>query len=249
MDLGLTGKRALITGSSRGIGLAIARSLAAEGCLTTLHGRDEARLAASARSIPSSDWISADLATDDGPARLIDTFIDRHGSLDVLVCNVGDGRSKQGMLEAQDDWMRQLQVNLLVATATCSAAIPRLGVGASIVCISSICGRAALGCPLAYGSAKAALDHYVRGAARHLGARGIRINAVSPGNILFPGSTWEGKQRDKPDEVSAMLAREVPLSRFGTPDEIAACVTFLASSRAAFVTGHIMVVDGGQTRS
>jgi 3-oxoacyl-[acyl-carrier protein] reductase len=123
-----------------------------------------------------------------------------------------------------------------------------LRTGSAIICISSICGLAALGAPVTYSAAKAALNATVKGLARPLAKEGIRINAVAPGNILFPGGTWDRKLQEDKDGVEAMLTREVALGRLGTPGEIAGLVTFLASPRAGFITGAIYVADGGQLR-
>jgi 3-oxoacyl-[acyl-carrier protein] reductase len=119
----------------------------------------------------------------------------------------------------------------------------------AIVCVSSICGLAALGAPVTYSAAKAALNATVRGLARPLAQKGIRINAVAPGNILFEGGTWARKLAENKAGVEDMLAREVPLRRLGKPDEIADVVGFLASPRAAFITGTVIVADGGQLRA
>jgi 3-oxoacyl-[acyl-carrier protein] reductase len=170
--------------------------------------------------------------------------------LDVLVCNVGSGASMPPGSETQAEWHRVLALNLLSATNAVSACAPLLRRNSgSIVCISSICGLEALGCPLPYGAAKAALNSYVRGAARWLGADGIRINAIAPGNIVFPGSVWERKLREDEAGVKAMLDRDVALRRLGNPEEVADLTAFLASPRSSFTTGAVYVLDGGQVRS
>jgi 3-oxoacyl-[acyl-carrier protein] reductase len=119
----------------------------------------------------------------------------------------------------------------------------------SIVFISSIAGLESLGAPLPYGAAKAALEHYSKDLSRRVGMHGVRVNTVAPGNVLFPGGTWQQKLDADSAKVTSMIAAEVPLSRFGTPREIGAAVAFLASDRAAFITGACLVADGGQTRA
>ena len=174
----------------------------------------------------------------------------KFGRLDILICNVGSGRSLPAIEETAAEWERMLRLNLYSAALMVRAAASLLERGGgSVVCISSICGLEALGCPLAYAAAKAALNSYVRGAARPLAKRAIRINAVAPGNVIFPGSIWEQKLSEAPAQVEEMLNREVSLARLGSAEEISACVAFLASSRASFMTGEVVVVDGGQVRS
>lgn len=251
MDIGLSGKVALVTGSSRGLGRAIAASLHAEGCHVMLNGRDREALERQARELGANAAAAAADVTDPAACRDLVRKTEEHfGRLDILVCNVGSGASVPPGRETLDEWRRVFDVNLASATNVVEAAGELMGrQGGAIVCVSSICGLEALGAPVTYSAAKAALNAYVRGIARPLAARGVRINAVAPGNLLFEGSVWERKLSENAGAVQAMLDREVALKRLGSPEEISNFVTFLASPRAAFATGAMFVVDGGQVRS
>ncbi len=250
MNLELAGKVALVTGSSAGIGLGIARVLAHEGATVVLNGRDAARLEDARVAIPDASSFVADVRDPAGCQRLVQDIVARHGRLDILVCNVGSGASVPPGQETPEEWRRVLDINLHASTQMVWAATDALAsAGGNAVCISSICGLEALGCPVPYAAAKAALESYVRNVARPLGKRGVRINSVAPGNILFAGSTWERKLAADEPGVNAMLQSEVALRALGRPEDVAQLVAYLASPMAAFITGATYVVDGGQTRS
>ena len=252
MKLELEGKVALVGGASRGIGLAIAKALAAEGCTVILSARGQAALDAAVTEVGGTAWGEvADLTDPAACACLVAAVEDRFGRLDVLVANAGSGASVAPGRETPGEWRRVIELNLFTATNLIGAARPLLARdgGGSIVCVSSICGREALGAPVTYSAAKAALDAAVNGLSRPFAAEGIRINGVAPGNILFPGGTWDRKQSENPEAVAAMLARDVPQGVLGRPEDVADAVVFLASARAAFITGAVLVVDGGQTRT
>ena len=251
MDLELSQRVALVTGSSRGLGLAIARKLADEGCLVVLNGRDTAVLEQSQQQIDNVALaLKADVTSPDECAWLMQQIEARLGRLDILVCNVGNGTSVPPGKESPEEWNRVLGVNLNSATNVIAAAEHLLSDSrGAVVCISSICGQETLGAPVTYSAAKAALNSYVRSISRPYAAKGIRINAVAPGNLLYEGSVWECKLAEDASAVQAMLDREVAQRRLGTPEEIADWVVFLSSPRASFATGETFVVDGGQVRS
>jgi 3-oxoacyl-[acyl-carrier protein] reductase len=252
MNLDLDGKVALVGGGSRGIGLAIAKALAAEGCKVVLAARDRQGLDAAVVEVgESAHGEVADLTNPADCERLVAAVQARFGRLDVLVANAGSGASVAPGRETPEEWRRVIELNLFTATNLIGAARPLLAQdgGGAVVCISSICGREALGAPVTYSAAKAALDATVNGLSRPFAAEGVRINGVAPGNILFPGGTWDRKLAENAEAVAAMLARDVPQGGLGRPEDVANAVTFLASPRAAFITGAVLVVDGGQTRT
>jgi 3-oxoacyl-[acyl-carrier protein] reductase len=258
MDLELAGKTVCVTGSSRGVGRGIARAFLREGARVALTGRDPASLQATAEEFAGEFGPDAVLphAGDCGQPDELDRLAGRieawAGALDCLVVNIGSGKSVPVLSEDDAEWRRVLDVNLLSAANAVRGLLPLLEKNPKpgcIVFVSSICGWETLGCPTAYAAAKSALNSYARTIARPLGRRGVRVNVVSPGNVIFPGSTWEAKMAADAGAVADMLAREVPLNRLGTLDEIADVAVFLASPRAAFVHGANWVVDGGQVRS
>ena len=253
MNLDIEGRVALVVGASRGIGFAIAEALAAEGATIAMaaRGLDGVKSAADRIGRGASCHV-ADVTNHAAALSLVGEIEKRWGRIDILVCNVGSGTSVPPGKETAAEWSRVMDVNLFAATNTIEAARPLMSRGSgdrAIVCVSSICGLAALGAPVTYSAAKAALNATVRGLARPLALEGVRINAVAPGNILSADGTWARKLAENKAAVDEMLAREVPMRRLGKPEEVADIVAFPASPRAAFITGTVIVADGGQLRA
>jgi len=256
MELGLANKRVIVSGSSRGIGLAIARSFLAEGARVVLTGRDLAALDAARTGLVEdygTDSVSAhagDMTDPDVITAALTHGEQTFGGVDTVIANIGNGSGKQGWDLLQTDWQGMISTNLTGSMLLASAAVPHLRRqnNASITFISSIAGCEAIPAPIPYSAAKAALQHAAKNLARQLGGDGIRVNTVAPGNVVFPGGTWDRKQKEDPSGVAQYLKSEVPLQRFADPFEIADAVVFLSSDKAAFITGSLLVVDGGQTR-
>jgi len=254
MELGLRGKVALVTGSSRGIGRAIAIGLGAEGCKVTLCARGREALEEAAGAVRAAGGtalaVESDVTTADGLARVLDETRRAHGPIDVLVNNVGGSRGSPTWEATDDDWSQVLDLNLMPAVRASRAVIPEMVERRSgcIVVVSSIYGRESGGATT-YNAAKAAELATAKQLARQLAPHGVRVNTVAPGSILFPGGGWQRRIDADPEAMRRFVQGEMPLGRFGAPEEIANVVVFLCSDRASLVTGACINVDGGQSRS
>lgn len=251
MHLNLKNKTALVTGSSKGIGRKIAEALFQEGCIVALNSRNKKDLKELEKKLKSSICIEGDVTVPSEAKRIVKEAVSKLGSLDILICNVGSGKSVKPGFENHNEWEKILNQNLksttnMVEESKCYLSDSK-GV---IVCISSICGlETVLDAPITYSVAKSALNSYVKSVARPLGQIGVRINAITPGNIIFEGSVWENKLKEDPLKVNEMLHKEVALKKLGKPEDISALACFLVSPVANFITGSVFKVDGGQTRS
>ncbi|MBF0341657.1 MAG: SDR family oxidoreductase [Magnetococcales bacterium] len=257
MDLGLTDKVAFIAGSSRGIGLAIAEGFLVEGARVVITGRHAESLQATQRNLEQRFGVARTLAIsgDMTDASVLEAALEQtrqtFGGLHAVVANLGSGTSKAGFDIDRPHWEEVLNVNLLGSVLLAGAALRHLvaaGSG-SLTFIASIAGHEVIKAPVAYSAAKAALLMAMKSYALQVGAKGVRVNAVSPGNVLFPGGGWEKKLAERAEFCHQYISDEVAMRRFGRPEEIADAVLYLASDRAGFITGAVLVVDGGQTRS
>jgi 3-oxoacyl-[acyl-carrier protein] reductase len=251
MQLNLAGKTALITGSSKGIGLSIAQALHDEGCRVVLNGRNSVDLAKATAQISGAIGVVGDVTQPVEAQKVVSEVLKSFGKIDIVVCNVGSGQSVPPGEETPEEWQRIFALNLWSTTNTVAAARNALADSKGvIVCISSICGlEMIVGAPVTYSAAKAALHAYVRGIARPLGKQGIRINAIAPGNILFDGSVWSRKVSENGAAVQTMLEKDVSLVCLGRPLDVANLVVYLSSACAGFATGAIWTLDGGQVHS
>jgi NAD(P)-dependent dehydrogenase (short-subunit alcohol dehydrogenase family) len=248
MDLGLDGRRAIVTAASRGIGLAIARTLADEGCHVAICARSEGGLEAARKDLEARGVRVFTRSVDVADRAALEGFVkaaaEALGGLDVLVCNASAGA---GMGESA--WQANFEIDVMGSARGVQAALPFLGKSdaGSIVFISSTAALEYLGIAQPYNAMKAALIAHANDLSQALASRGIRVNVVSPGPIYFEGGNWEMLKQAMPAIYERALA-QCAIGRMGTPEEVARAVVFLASPAASLVTGANLVADGGFTK-
>ena len=257
MNLQLSDKTAIVTGSTRGLGFATASALLQEGCNVTICARGEAGLAEATAKLRETDGasarvlaIQADVSTGKGAADVVTRTVETFGGLDILVNNVGLAKGGD-ILEASDaDWHEALDQTLFPAIRVSRMAIPhmRRRGGGAIVMIASIWGRESGG-RMTYNAVKAAEISLAKSMAQQLARDNIRVNSVAPGSIRFPGGSWDRRVQADPEGMAEFVRRELPFGRFGRPEEVGAVVAFLASPRASWISGASVTVDGCQSRS
>ena len=249
MDLGLSGRKALVTGATKGIGRAIADLFAAEGAHVAICARDPGEVAAATASLAAHGGLTFGAAVDvaDGPAvgAWVADAAAALGGIDIVVPNV----SALAVAGDEAAWKAGFDTDIMGSVRVVNAAMPWLEASdaGSIVLISSVSGREIDFAAGPYGAFKAALIHYAQGLAYQLAPRAIRANTVSPGNTYFPGGVWARIAQGNPALFAQSMALN-PTGRMGTPAEVARAVVFLASPAASFITGTNLVVDGALTR-
>ena len=249
MDLGIEGKVALVTAATRGIGFAIAQALAREGARVAVVARTKQEVKRVAESLQGLG-VAADVTTVDGCKRSVEETQSQLGPVEILVNNYGARAGTSWEDTGPAELEAAFAGNVIVSARMTQLVLPGMverGWG-RVVVITSVYGREAGGAP-AYNAAKAAEISLVKSLAREVAAKGVTVNGVAPGSILWEGGGWHRRQQADPDGIADFVRREMPLGRFGTVEEVANVVAFICSRQASLVTGASIAVDGGQGRS
>ncbi len=250
MDLGLKNKNVLVTGGSKGIGLAVAELFAAEGANVAICARNADEVAAVVKKLAAHGGKSWGQGVDVADAAKLKQWVEgaaaEFGGIDAIVCNV----SALAVGDTPETWERSFRVDMMHTVNAVAAAMPYLekSKAASIVIVSSVSGFEVDFAAGSYGAFKAALIHYAKGLSNQLAAKGIRVNAVSPGNTYFEGGIWQNIEQGSPDLYRTAMSLN-PTGRMGTPQEVAAGVVFLASPVASRISGTNLIIDGALTHA
>jgi 3-oxoacyl-[acyl-carrier protein] reductase len=255
MDLMLEDKVAMISGGSKGIGLNIARDLAADGCLVAISGRTQSDLDTAVKNIAAQERgrvisFCGDMNVKEDCEEFLAVTAREFGGVDILVNNVGGSDPKPLLETTDEDWLKVFEFNLFNAVRLSRLLIPEMKKrgGGSILNIASIAGRES-GSAMTYNSSKAAMISFSKALAQQVAKDNIRVNSLAPGSVLFPGGVWERRIAESPDGLKSWSNSAMPLGRFGKPEEISAVATFMVSPRASLVHGACWNVDGCQSRS
>lgn len=249
MDLGLNGKRVLVSGASAGIGLSIAEHFAGEGAAVAICGRSEATLRSARLRIAAAGGVVHTQVVDMADPAAVEAWVNAAaealGGIDVVVHNASGGGGA-----GEEAWRRNIDVDVLGFVRLVEHAVPHLerSDSGSVVALGSTAAVEAFGNPAApFGAMKAALIHQCAGLSKTLAHQGIRVNAVSPGPVFVDGGVWDTVRSQRPDYVDGVVA-QIPIGRMGAPEEVARVVLFVASPAASLLTGTNIVADGGLTK-
>jgi 3-oxoacyl-[acyl-carrier protein] reductase len=256
MDLQLTDKIAIVTGSSRGLGLASARALVEEGARVALCARGAeplARAAGELRRIAGRDGavvtVEADVSTVGGAEAIVQRTLDAFGRIDILINNVGKAGGTDVVSTSDAVWQDALDQTLFPAIRMSRLVVPemRRAGGGAILMIASIWGRESGG-RMTYNAVKAAEISLAKAMAQQLAKDNIRVNSLAPGSILFEGGSWWKRQQEDPEGIAEFIRRDLPFGRLGSDTEVGQVAAFLVSPRASWIAGACITVDGGQSR-
>lgn len=240
----------LITGSSSGLGYYLANCFVKDGYPVFVNGKSDKKVN-NVKNLLNVPGLACDLSKEEDCVKLVKACENTLGNIDTLICNVGSGKSVQAGDESLSEWKRVFDINFFSSVNTVNALLKNSkSKNTSIICISSICGMEYIpGAPITYSVAKSALNAYINTFSKYLITKGHCLNGIVCGNILFKGSTWDKKIQENKSKDHSYYLKDVPMSKFATPEEIYNAIKFFSSNDSSFSCGSLLVLDGGQTRS